>query len=99
MVVRVDPLRAVPVHLHVISLELGAQLVPVTRRNLPAPVGELSPASVLHVVEADIVFERIRAREVVVVLILVAENEAARPVNMPRHRLALRRDTAIREAR
>jgi hypothetical protein len=28
VVVRVDPLRAVPVYLHMIPLELGAQLVP-----------------------------------------------------------------------
>src|SRR2546422_550138 len=96
---RVDPLRAVPVHLHMIPLALDTQLVPDARCDLPAPVGELDPASVFHVVEADVVLQRIRAREVIVVLILVPEHETARPVNMPRHRLAFHRDADIREAR
>src|SRR2546425_2477259 len=98
-VVRVDPLRAVPVYLHMISLELGPQLVPVTRCHLPAPVGELDPASVPHVVEADVVLKRIRAREIIVVLILVAEYDAAGAVDAPRYRLALHRDAAVGEAR
>src|SRR5207249_6909104 len=80
-VVRINSLRAVPVHFHMISLVLDAQLVPAARCDFPAPVGELDPASVLHVVEADIILQRIRAREVIVVLILVAEHETARPVN------------------
>src|SRR5713226_3562438 len=82
-----------------ISLELGAQLVPVTRCNLPAPIGELDPASVLHVVEADVVLKRVGARQIVVVLILVPEHEAARPVDMSRHRLALHGDAAVSEGR
>src|SRR5256712_1340309 len=80
--VRVNSLHAVPVHLHMIPLELDTRLVPDARRDLPAPVGELDPASVLHVVEADVILKRIRARDVIVVLILVPEHEAARPVDM-----------------
>src|SRR5689334_17407291 len=67
-VARVDPLRAVPVDLHMIPLVLDAQLVPDARCDLPAPVGKLDPASVLHVIEAYVVLKRIRASEVVVVL-------------------------------
>src|SRR5207247_10093936 len=96
-VVRVDPLRAVPVHLDMVSLELDPQLVPDARCDLPAPIGELDPASVLHVVEADVVLERVGARQIVVVLILVSEHETARPVNIPRHRLALHGDAAVSE--
>src|SRR2546422_9586901 len=98
-VVRVNSLRAVPVHLHMIPLELGTQLVPDARRDLPAPVGELDSASVLHVVEADVVFERIRATEVVVVLILEPEHDPAGAVDAPRHRLAPHGDAAVSEGR
>src|SRR5947208_5931625 len=98
-VVRVDPLRAVPVHLDMVSLELDPQLVPDARCDLPAPIGELDPASVLHVVETDVVLKRVRAREIVVVLILVPEHDTTGAVDMPRHGLALHRDAAIREAR
>src|SRR2546422_11746929 len=73
--------------------------MPAARCDLAAPIGELDPASVFHVVEADVVLQRIRAREVIIVLILVPEYDTARPVNMPRHGLALHRDAAIREAR
>src|SRR5207247_10981128 len=98
-VVRVNSLRAVPVHLHMIPLEVDAQLMPDARCDLAAPISELDSASVLHVVEADVVFECIRAAEVVVVLILVAEHDAARAVDVPRHGLALHGNAAVSAAR
>src|SRR2546426_7400287 len=99
VVMRVDPLRALPVHLYMIPLELDPQLVPSTRCDLAAPVGELDPASLLHVVEADVVLKRIRATQVVVVLILVPEHEAAGAVDAPRYGLALHGDAAVGEGR
>src|SRR3989454_8296466 len=98
-VVRVNSLRAVPVHLHMIPLELDTQLVPDARCDLPAPIGELDPASVLHVVETDVVLKGVGARQIVVVLILVPEHETARPIDVPRYRLALHGDAAVGEAR
>src|SRR3989442_15923191 len=45
-------------------------------------------AAVLHVVPADVVLERIRPREVVVVFVLVPPNDAARAIHPTAHRLA-----------
>src|SRR2546425_8056681 len=98
-VVRINSLRAVPVHFHMISLELDAQLVPGARCDLPAPVGELDPASVFHVVEADVVLQRIRAREVIIVLILVPQHDAAGTIDATRYGFALHGDAAVAKGR
>src|SRR3989442_15074487 len=45
-------------------------------------------AAVLHVVPADVVLERIRPREVVVVFVLVPPHDAARAIHPTAHRLA-----------
>src|SRR5207247_6433650 len=89
VVVRVDPLCTIPVHLHMVPLEIDTQLVPDTRCDPPVPVGELDPAAVLHVAEADVVLKRIGACQIVVVVILVADDETARQVRLTRDRLSL----------
>src|SRR6266581_931923 len=48
----------------------------------------LDASAILDVVPADVVLERVRPREVVVVLVLVPPNDAARAIHPTAHRLA-----------
>src|SRR5213592_3370615 len=48
----------------------------------------LDAAAILHVVPADVVLERVRAREVIVVLVLVAPHDTARAIHPTAHGFA-----------
>src|SRR5439155_13240683 len=87
-VVDVDQFLAVEVDLDVIAAHVRAQRVPDPRCDGHMHALHLDAAAILHVVPADVVLERIRPREVVVVFVLVPPDDAARAIHSTAHRLA-----------
>src|SRR5215831_11782476 len=60
LVVGIDDLLSVIEDLEVVALRLDGELVPLPRGNLPVPAGELPPIAFDHVVEPNVVLERVR---------------------------------------
>src|SRR2546427_3156474 len=91
----------VPVERHheVVATRLDAELVPRPTRHLPAPSHDLPPAPVLHVIQVHVVLEGVGARQVVVVLVLIAEHETTRLVHSTRYGLAPDRQADVAECR
>src|SRR5213592_2948141 len=87
-VVNVDQFRAVEVDLDVIAAHIGAQRMPNPRCDGHPHALHLDAPAILHVVPADVVLQRVRAREVIVVLVLVAPHDTARAIHPTAHRLA-----------
>src|SRR6266550_8258454 len=87
-VVDVDQLLAVEVDLDVIAAHVRAQRVPDARCDGYMHTLHLDAAAILHVVPTDVVLERVRPREVVVVFVLVAPDDAARAIHATAHRFA-----------
>src|SRR6266550_1186487 len=87
-VVDVDQLVAVEVDLDVIAAHVRAQRVPDPRCDGHMYALHFDAPAILHVVPADVVLERIRAREVIVVLVLVAPHDTARAIHPTAHRFA-----------
>lgn len=83
-----DDLSAIPIHLERVAPGFGSKLVPGARRHLPVPPGDRAAPTVLEVVQADVVFEGVGPRDVLVVLVPIAENDATGPVDPSRYHLA-----------
>src|SRR5688572_24095489 len=98
-VARVDDLLAVPVNDEMITPRLCPQLAPLVCGHLPAPARDLLTLSIPDVVQPDVVLQRVRACHVVVVLVAVPEDEAARLVNLACHGLAPDRDAEVPKRR
>src|SRR5437667_2696202 len=62
--------------------------MPSTRCDGHMHALHLDAAAILHVVPADVVLERIRPRQVIVVLVLVPPHDAARAIYPTAHRFA-----------
>src|SRR5438093_7190371 len=62
--------------------------MPNTRCDEHMHAFHLDPTAILHVVPADVVLERIRPRQVIVVLVLVPPHDAARAIHPTAHRFA-----------
>src|SRR5438132_9268506 len=84
----VDQLLAVEVDLDMITSHVRAQRMPDPRCNGHMHALHFDAAAILHVVPADVVLERVRPREVIVVLVLVAPHDAARAIHATAHWLA-----------
>src|SRR5215472_13494988 len=89
LVMGIDDLLSVEEDLEVVALRLHCQLVPFPRGHLPVPARELPAVALDHVVEADVVLERVRTGHVVVVGVLQAEDQATTLVTLSGDRLAL----------
>src|SRR5207253_10755903 len=95
----VDHLGAVEEDLDVVADHLHRQFVPRTRRNLPIPAGEAVSFPFDDMVQVDVVFERVRSRDVVVVGILDPPDDPASLVAFSGDRLALHRQPKVLELR
>src|SRR5438552_10236456 len=84
----VDQLLAVEVDLDMITSHVRAQRMPDPRCNGHMHALHLDAAAILHVVPADVVLERVRPRQVIVVLVLVAPHDTARAIHPTAHRFA-----------
>src|SRR5437660_7277980 len=93
----VDQLLAVEVDLDMITSHVRAQRMPDPRCNGHMHALHFDAAAILHVVPADVVLERVRPREVIVVLVLVAPHDAARAIHATAHWLAPDRYTDVPE--
>src|SRR5262249_35619260 len=78
LIVPLERLLAVERHRKVISLKIDAERMPLVRRDFRVRSFLFSAAAVYRVVNRDVVFESIRARDVVVVGILRAPDQSAR---------------------
>src|SRR6266850_6289394 len=94
-VVLVDDLPAVEKHLDMIADVLHGQLVPRAARDLAIPVAELTAPALDHSVQANVVLERVGARDVVVVCVLEPPDEAAALVHFAGDRLAADRQPQV----
>src|SRR5437660_1573086 len=99
VVVRVDHLVAVEEDLNVVADHLHRQLVPHAGGDLAVPAIEADAAPLDHVVEVDVVLERVGARDVVVVLVLQAPDDSAALITLAGDRLALHRQAQIFQLR
>src|SRR5439155_14151500 len=99
IVVLVDHLRAVQEDLDVVPDHLHSKLVPHARGDLAVPAGEPVPAPLDDVVQVHVVLEGIRARDVVVVLILQAPDDPAALISLASNWLALHRQAQIFQLR
>src|SRR6266436_1350002 len=88
-VVRVDDLLAVIEDLDVIADHLHGQVVPDAGLDLPVPSVESDALAFHDVVQVDVVLERVRPRDVVVVRVLEPPDDPAPLVAFPSDRLAL----------
>src|SRR5437588_3607830 len=99
IVVLVNHLRAVQEDLNVVPDHLHGEFVPHTRGDLAVPTGETDPAALDDVEQVHVVLEGIRARDVVVVLVLQAPDDPAALISLASNRLALDRQAQIFQLR
>src|SRR5919197_833150 len=76
-VLRVDDALVIPEHVEFVATRLHGERVPGAGNDRAVPSSELATAALHDVVEPNVVLERVRTREVVVVLVLVPEDDAA----------------------
>src|SRR5262249_17375576 len=98
-VLEVDVPRAVERNTDALARELDAQRMPCVGRHRRLDILERVALALARVVEGDVVPERVRARDVVVVAVLPAPDHAARLVLAPGDGLELHLDEAIGERR
>src|SRR6266849_10360803 len=91
----VDHFVAVEEYLDVVADHLHRELVPHARGDLAVPAGELHAAALHGVVEVDVVFERVGARDVVVVRVLETPDDPTALVDGAADRFALHRQTQV----
>src|SRR5215207_2324896 len=82
-----EELLAVQRHSEAIAPGPERQRVPLARSHLNVGARELLPAPVHDAIKADVVLERVRSGHVVVVLVLQADGEAPRLIDLARNRL------------
>jgi len=96
-VLLLDPGLSVEHDLDSRACELHAQRVPRVARDRRVHVLDRIAPAVRRVIQRDVVFERVRPRDVVVVAILAAPDHAARLVLLSLLRLELHLDEAVRD--
>src|SRR5882724_11340900 len=95
VVVLVDHLFAVEEHLDVVADHPYRQFVPHPRRYLAVPSREPVPAPLDDVVQVHVVLQGVRARDVVVILVLQAPDDPAALIALASDRLALDREAQV----
>src|SRR4029450_8464704 len=98
VVVPVERFLAVERHREMGALKIHTQRMPLVGRHLQARPLLLGPAAVDRVVDGDVVLERVRSRDVVVVGVLRAPDQAAGLVLLAGDRLELHFDEPVLEA-
>src|SRR5438105_7036047 len=98
-VVRIDDLLALVEDLDVVADHLHRQVMPDTRLDLPIPSLESYALALDDAIQVDVVFERVRAGDVVVVRVLEPPDDSAALVALSRERLALHGQAKVLQLR
>src|SRR6266849_1172799 len=94
-VLRIDYFLVVKEDLEVVAFGFHRQVVPDAAGDLAIPPREFSPVPFHHVVEANVVLERVGADDVIIVRVLEPEHESATLVHLPGDRLAFHRQAQV----